>query len=565
MDEQCRERILSEDYVDFIWKSGFDLETLQEQYPGICIQQISTFFTVFYVNSKDLGAAPEQEFGYEILPGLYTLLENESLEASQILQIQNQPVLRLRGNGVILGFVDTGIDYTNSCFRDLSGRSRILEIWDQTIQTGNPPEGLNYGSVYTNEDINRALSEEIPERIVPSVDEIGHGTELAAIAGGSMDETRGWIGAAPEAELAMVKLKPAKNYLREYFMVPPDALAYQENDIMLGVRYLLELSERERKPLVICMALGNNMGGHSGTGPLATYLNSVSVRDGRCVVTAGGNEANQGHHYYGTLPPGQTFEDVELRVADDEYGLMMELWSSTPDVFSLALFSPTGEEIPRIAAKEGVQRFEFLFEETTVYITFQALDPYSGDQLIVIRMRSPSAGIWRLRVIGNRNINGIYNIWLPVSGFIDSGTVFLRPNPDITLTEPSNAELPITVGAYQSRNHSIYIDSSRGFTRRERIKPDLTAPGVQVSTFAPGNRFTFATGTSAAAAVTAGAAALLLEWGIVRGERPGMDTTGIKQLLIRGADRTSSLAYPDRSWGWGTLNLYAAFQALGRF
>ena len=498
-------------------------------------------------------------------PTLYTTLQTENLEASGILALQNQPVLNLRGQGVLLGFIDTGIDYRNRCFLDNAGKSRILAIWDQTDQNGTPPEGIHYGSVYTKSEINGALSAEQPYETVPTRDISGHGTKLASIAAGSENRETGWIGAAPLSSIAMVKLKPAKRYLKKYFLVPEEAEAYQENDIMLGVRFLHELAQKESLPLVICLALGSNMGGHTGTSPLSSYLNAIAVRAGRCIILAGGNEANQGHHYYGVMGEGDPYQDVEVRVAEREQGVMMELWSNTLDVFSVSLISPSGEEVPRVTSGQKNWMFDFLFENTVIYVNFQTLNPFSGDQLIVVRMAEPSPGIWRIRVYGERIVDGVYNIWLPVTGFVSNETVFLNSNPDITLTEPGNTETPITTGAYRSSNGSIYMDSGRGFTRNGRIKPDLAAPGVAVAAYGPENRAVNLTGTSAAAAVTAGAAALLLEWGVVRKNRLTMGTLEIKQLLVRGADRSASLLYPNRSWGYGSLNLYQAIAALGRF
>lgn len=561
----CREQIVSEDYVDFIWQSNWSEEELRSMFPNVCMQVINNYYVAFYADSSYLSPGYDAQYGYEVFPALYTPLQNESLEASGILQLQNQPVLGLRGEGVLVGFIDTGIDYTNDCFRDLAGQSRILAIWDQTDQSGPLPEGIGYGTVYTKEEINRALESGKPYEIVPSRDASGHGTKLAAIAAGSENRDTGWIGAAPLSELAVVKLKPAKRYLKEYFMVSEEAEAYQENDIMLGVRFLHELAARERKPLVICLGLGTNMGGHAGTSPLSFYLNTIASVAGRCIVIAGGNEANQGHHFYGTLNQGEAYRDVELRVAGGEQGLMMELWSNTPDVFSVSLISPSGEEVPRVTPGMKNLRFEFLFETTVVNVNFQSLDPYSGDQLIAIRMSEPTPGIWRLRVYGETVINGIFNIWLPVTGFLSAATVFLDSNPDITLTEPANSEIPITTAAYRTENGSIYIDSSRGYTRKGRIKPDLAAPGVAVTSYGPGNTLVSVTGTSAAAAVTAGAAALMLEWGIVRGRRLTIGTLEIKQLMIRGAGRSAGQLYPNRTWGYGTLDLYGAFSALGRF
>ena len=542
-------------------------EDIREIYPDVCVQRINDYYTVFYADRRKWTADRERlyEYSYELFPTLYTTLQTENLEASGILALQNQPVLNLRGQGVLLGFIDTGIDYRNRCFLDNAGKSRILAIWDQTDQNGTPPEGIHYGSVYTKSEINGALSAEQPYETVPTRDISGHGTKLASIAAGSENRETGWIGAAPLSSIAMVKLKPAKRYLKEYFLVPEEAEAYQENDIMLGVRFLHELAQKESLPLVICLALGSNMGGHTGTSPLSSYLNAIAVRAGRCIILAGGNEANQGHHYYGVMGEGDPYQDVEVRVAEREQGVMMELWSNTLDVFSVSLISPSGEEVPRVTSGQKNWMFDFLFENTVIYVNFQTLNLFSGDQLIVVRMADPSPGIWRIRVYGERIVDGVYNIWLPVTGFVSSETVFLNSNPDITLTEPGNTETPITTGAYRSSNGSIYMDSGRGFTRNGRIKPDLAAPGVAVAAYGPENRAVNLTGTSAAAAVTAGAAALLLEWGVVRKNRLTMGTLEIKQLLVRGADRSASLLYPNRSWGYGSLNLYQAFAALGRF
>ena len=567
MAENCREKIVSEDYVDFIWQPGLDQVGLAEQYPDLCIQPINDYYSVFYAGEGFYQGSEGQhyEYDYEVFPTLYSLLQTEALEDSGILRLQNQPLLRLKGEGVLLGFIDTGIDYRNRCFLDEFGRSRILAIWDQGDQTGQLPQNIGYGSVYVREQIEEALVSDQPYRIVPGRDVSGHGTRLAALAAGSEDPETGWLGAAPRSMVAMVKLKPAKTYLKRYFMGPPEAEAYQENDIMLGVRFLHELAYAHKMPLVLCLALGTNMGGHTGTLPLSSYLNAISARAGRCVVVAAGNEANQGHHYYGVLQAAEPYQDVDLRVAENEYGLLMELWSSTPDLISVSLISPSGEEVPRINPGQKSWRFDFLFERTVVYVNFQPLDPYSGEQLIVIRMAYPSPGIWRIRVYGSQFLHGVYNIWLPVTGFLSPDTVFLNSNPDITVTDPGNAELPITTGAYNTRNRSIYIDSSRGYTRNGRIKPDLAVPGVSVATYGPGNRFTSMNGTSAAAAITAGAAALMLEWGVVKKNRELLSTIEVKQLLIRGADRSGNDLYPNRSWGYGTLNLYGAFAALGRF
>lgn len=188
------------------------------------------------------------------LPWCYTQLNTESLETTKILQVQNQPALNLRGQGVILGFLDSGIELKQMTFRKADGKTRVLELWDQTDQSGRSPEGFQYGSVYTSEDIDKLLAEE--QEVLPGKDENGHGTKVASIAASSELLEENYLGAAPEAELAVVKLKQAEPFIRQMQRIPLDSIAYEEADIMLAVRYLDQLAQREGKPLVICHGTG---------------------------------------------------------------------------------------------------------------------------------------------------------------------------------------------------------------------------------------------------------------------------------------------------------------------
>lgn len=247
-----------------------------------------------------------------------------------------------------------GIDYTNPVFLDENGQSRILAIWDQTIQEGNPPKGFLFGTEYIREDINRALRAEDPYSIVPSRDEIGHGSAMAGVAAGSVlingSAGSAYIGAAPNADILVVKLKEAKQYLRDFYLVPQEAHAYQENDIMLAVKYADSFVELFRRPMVICLGLGTSFGDHAGNSALARYLRWVGVKRSRAVVVCGGNEGNAAHHYHGVLENPTALSggsvNVEIRVAEDVRGFFLELWGNVPDVFNVTVRSPGGETIP---------------------------------------------------------------------------------------------------------------------------------------------------------------------------------------------------------------------------
>lgn len=556
------EMILSESYADIILPSYTGFLT---DYKERGAQIFNNYYGMVHYPLEEELFQNYYEYGffYNTIPKLFTLLDLESLEASGILAVQNQPVLGLKGQDVLIGFIDTGIDYTHPAFRRPDGLSRIVGIWDQTLQTGQPPFDLNYGTAYSQEELNQALGMEDPFSLVPSRDENGHGTFLAGVAAGSALPQQSFSGAAPEALIAMVKLKPAKEYLKEIFYVTGSAPAYQSTDIMLGIRYLILLADALKKPLVICIGLGSNQGSHSGSSPLDSMLSVTDQYRGIHAVTAAGNEAGKAHHFYGTAANSGAYEAVEILVEPGTSGFCAELWGQPPEVYAVGFESPLGEVIqklpPRISFSENIS---FILENTRIFVTSEIVQTVSGHQLIFIRFSDPTPGSWKIRVYTDSFNNGNYHIWLPITGFSDPDVRFLRPNPDTTLTVPSASVSTMTTAAYNAYDNSLFLNSSRGFTRTGQIKPDFAAPGVNV--FGPNLRggFTTATGTSVAAAITAGACAQIVEWGMGRTPPRIFNNTELKSLFIRGADRSRQELYPNREWGYGTLNVYQIFSSL---
>ena len=556
------EMILSESYADIILPSYTGFLT---DYKGRGAPIFNNYYGMVHYPLEEELFQNYYEYGffYNTIPKLFTLLDLESLEASGILAVQNQPVLGLKGQDVLIGFIDTGIDYTHPAFRRPDGLSRIVGIWDQTLQTGQPPFDLSYGTAYSQEELNQALGMEDPFSLVPSRDENGHGTFLAGVAAGSALPQQSFSGAAPEALIAMVKLKPAKEYLKEIFYVTGSAPAYQSTDIMLGIRYLILLADALKKPLVLCLGLGSNQGSHSGSSPLDSMLSVTDQYRGIHAVTAAGNEAGKAHHFYGTAANSGAYEAVEILVEPGTSGFCAELWGQPPEVYAVGFESPLGEVIqklpPRISFSENIS---FILENTRIFVTSEIVQTVSGQQLIFIRFSDPTPGSWKIRVYTDSFNNGNYHIWLPITGFSDPDVRFLRPNPDTTLTVPSASVSTMTTAAYNAYDNSLFLNSSRGFTRTGQIKPDFAAPGVNV--FGPNLRggFTTATGTSVAAAITAGACAQIVEWGMGRTPPRIFNNTELKSLFIRGADRSRQELYPNREWGYGTLNVYQVFSSL---
>ena len=563
MEEDCRNRILSEEYAAFIIEYHDDLPDLSAKY-DFCFEIINATHAIAYTPIATLPNNLIHIFGYSIYPSVFGLLDITSVEASGIVRLRNIPALNLRGQGVLIGIIDTGIDYTHDAFKYADGTSRILSLWDQTIESENSrPEGFNYGTEYTQFQLNLALASANPLTVVPSVDENGHGTFLAGIAAGSRSEENNFTGVVPDAEIVVVKLKPAKQFTRDFFMIPEGATCYQENDIMLGVKYLTNISRKSVRPISICIGFGTSQGAHDERGVLSSYLSDIADENGVAVVIAAGNEGNRGHHYYGLVDKVSGYDTVELKVGPNETGFSMELWGDAPSTFSIDILSPTGEYIPRVPARIGETReIQFIFEDTKIYLDYQVIETQTGDELILMRFRNPTEGIWRFRVYSSSDLDLNFNIWLPMNQFISDTTYFTEPDPEYTLTSPGNTFIPIVVTAYDHTNDSLYINASRGYTRTQQISPSLAAPGVNIIGPTINNGYKLSTGTSIAAAHTAGVSAMLLEWGIARGNYTQLDSVEIKNFLIRGARRDPNVTYPNKEWGYGILDIYGSFASL---
>ncbi len=595
----CEERVYSEDYysvlLDF-WPEGGRVDNEMQDY---CYMKISSIVGALVMNKRELTPLSFTDYTYRFLPKLYAPMQNVSfpLLKSGILQVQ-QPPLELTGRNVIIGIADSGIDFTLPAFRNEDGTTRILAIWDQTIpygsisaEQGEDGESIAvdsgervrrwnddrilertsmdvpFGTVYTRADINEALRSENPFMRVPSKDESGHGSAIAGAAGGRVGEEI--YGGAINAEYVIVKCKQAKRDIRQFYFIAEGARAYNETDIMLAYRFIDGYCEIFERPLVYCLGLGSNMGPHDGTSLFSEFLNDIALKRSRAIVVCGGNEGNQAGHFSGSGD-----EDVELRVGEGVGGFAMEIWGDIPEIFSIILVSPGGESTTVLnSIIKGERTIHFIFERTIIYAEAELAEQSSGRTFMSLRFENPTPGIWRIKM---RNA-GTFHMWLPVKGFLSGEVLFLQSDPDVTLTEPSYAQEVITVSTYADATNAFWSESGRGYSADGQVKPDLAAPGVDVPV--PGRapialpgpngaelmdelgRFTI-TGSSMAAGITAGAVAQFLEWAIVRRNDAFIKGREVKSYLQRGASKEAGVDYPDRRWGYGTLNLQRVFESL---
>ncbi len=488
----------------------------------------------------------------------------------------------LSGRGVLVAVIDSGIDYAHPDFRNPDGTTRILALWDQTIPAGtvaapgvtqppagteqfppevlSPPAGYFLGTEFDREVINLALNqptEALRNAICPSRDISGHGTHVAGIAAGNGRASDGrYRGVAYESDLLIVKLGTARE---EGFP--------RTTELMQAVDYCIRKAEALKRPIALNLSFGNNYGSHSGTSLIETFLDDISNFGRSVIVTGSGNEGNTAVHTAGRMTLGQE-SVVELAVSSYETTVNVQIWKSYADEAAVTLVSPGGRSVGPIRSVQGAQRFTL--EQTEILFYYGMPSPYSPFQEIYFELLPVGeyidSGIWEIRLLPQRIALGNYNMWLPSGGVLNAGTGFLYPVDETTLTIPSTAAKVITVGAYDARFNQPAAFSGRGYTREtNQVKPDLVAPGVEITSCAPGGGYATRSGTSMATPFVTGSAALMMQWGIVGGNDSYLYGEKIKAYLIRGArplggifapdDGRERVGYPNPQLGWGTLCL----------
>ncbi len=567
---------------------------------GVRVEYLIAGYAILTVPQELVEAvAGLEEIEYVEKPKRYFYGVTDPVTDSCIVQAAGRDFF-LSGKGVLIAVLDSGIDYRLPEFRTGEGKTRILYLWDQTL-----------GAEYSAEQIDSALAETDPRQqflSLPSVDTSGHGTAVAGIAAGySTDAGYGigggaagggsvaggtvtYRGVAPDAQLLIVKLGQ------------PDALGFpRTTQIMRGVTWALKKAEELRMPLVINLSFGNNYGAHDGSSLIERFLDSAAETGRTAICVGSGNEGAGGGHLAGSLLNGQGAQSgaaprteinagfpgaggsalagqgnrnavpetatAELAVGDYERSLNVQLWKNYSDVYRITLRSPGGQE-EVLSERLGGGKYTLTLEQTEVLVYIGEPTPYGAAQEIYLEFLPLgrlylNSGVWTFRLEPVKVVTGNYYFYLPSASVRNERTGFYRSTPDVTLTIPSTAARVITVGAYDSL-YDAYADfSGRGYTDSERTvgvvtsglaKPDIVAPGVGILAPDIYGGYTPVTGTSFSTPIVAGSAALLMEWGIVRGNDPFLYGEKLKAYLQRGARplRGESI-YPNPKTGWGAL------------
>lgn len=522
---------LSEDYVSLIVeRSDETYRSLVNSDTVTCVLEYGNYIVLFVKisNYELLLTNPQVGSGIRsATPIILGLIDRNYTIPDNLISVQNLPA-EYRGNGVLVGIADTGIDINDSAFKYENGDSRIYSMWVQ--DDGEQSESVCFGREYTRE--------EITEGNINIEGDTLHGTNMAKAV----------QKVAPDVEFVIVKLKNAKNYYKRQLGIDENIPAFESSDLMLAIDYILKKSSEAKKPTSIVIGIGSNQGGHDGLNILESYLSQIAINNGISIITATGNEALSGRHTSFEINTDKGYEDVEINVGQNTKNFALWIWSDITDRVDVAIIPPLGNSIGRIEARNNfINTYKINITDTTVRVEYRIPLYRTSSQVTMIYVDKAVSGIWTIRVYGN-TVLGKINCWLPITEFA-SDIKFLSPNVNTTLVTPSTAFNVMSVGGYDTISNKMIPSSGRGPTRDGRLKPDFVAPTNY--------------STSISASISAGVAALLLEWGIVRANNFNLNTISIKSYIMQGAVLLSSGDItPNNIWGYGAINLYNAFDKL---
>ncbi|OOM76225.1 S8 family serine peptidase [Clostridium sp. BL-8] len=463
--------------------------------------------------------------------------DEESNRVSCILDLPTN--FAVSGEGILVGFVDSGIDYTHPAFMNTEGTTRIEYIYD--LSTG--------GNIYNKQTINEAIKSSDPFSIVPSRDDTGHGTHVAGIACGGGRINQMYRGVAPSASIAMVKASRGAAAL--------------SSQIMQGIKFLIDRSKELNLPLVISLSLSTNDGAHDGSSILEQYVRTIENLERVSIVIAAGNEGDAGHHVGGEL--SKTKRAI-FNISSDEKSVVMNLYKPILPNIAISIINPTGQSSGNVNIQEGYIQGAIGRDRYDIYVAGPKPFELNSEIKVILSARSDflAEGVWTLEINVLNEYLGIYSIWLPVLEGLNPKTRFLEPNQYNTLGIPATVDNIIAVGSYNYRTNNLSSFSGRGAQNQGNlVRPDLAAPGEGILGPVPGGGYDTKTGTSMAAPQVAGICALMMQWGIVKGNDPYLFGQRLKYYLLRGAKRRrTDVTYPNPLWGYGEVCALNSFNLL---
>ncbi|MEG0772645.1 S8 family peptidase [Clostridium sp.] len=570
-DVNFKELFLSEEYEDYFVEYTGDIMNTLKNIDYAKMLFTGKFFGIIFVKKGMINTLVQsvseitnlqRSFPYTLTPTTF----EENTGGFQEMEMGNVPY---DGSGVVVGIVSTGIDYLNPRFMKEDGTTRIIRIWDQSINDEKSYPNIIYGTEFTNEEIDKAIklngSVQSPYTIVSHKDETGYGTAIAGIIGaGKLNQTENLLSIAPNCEFAIVKLKKAKkNVLEANGIKDIGPGIFQGTDIAQAMEYLSNLKQELNKPMVVYIPLGSNNGGHDGGTVLERYIDFLTERRGFAPVASVGVQGLGETHTSGNLFQTGGQDTIEINIDEGEENLMISLFTIEPDRVSIGIIAPDGNKLEEIQTHENHGE-NIIFNLGSSIISLQSYEEQKviPDNRLDILIRNLTPGVWKITLKGEELFNGRYDAWMTQKNLLKKETRFLKPDPFITVVTPSTAKNMISTGFYNQVTGELIEESSKGFTRDGRIKPDVITASYKMLTTGLENKLILGSGSGIAGGILAGTVALMFQWGIVEENNPNLYAQSLRNYIIGGTTRDEGVNYPNPESGYGKLNIPKIFENL---
>lgn len=565
-----KEYLLNNDYENYIVEYSGDIIEAIKKLDYAAASKLGQLFAIVIVKKGMLENLLKdvKEIIYTSKSYPYTLSDLNKVEGKNNYKFLEEENQSLNGEGVIVGIIGTGIDYLNERFTDENNKTRIIAIWDQSLEEGPAPSPLVAGTEFVREKIDEAIKAreegKDPYSIVSHKEAIGYGTEVAGIIGGrKLYPEDPFISVAPKCEFAIVKLRLAKETTLELNGVEKtDVDVYESVYVRTAILYLTNLQKKLNKPMVVYLPLGTNLEGHDGLSPIERYIDYFAETKGIVFVANTGNQGDSETHTSGNIFNTGGIGDIEVNLGEKQKNFYISIWFNRPDRVSIGITSPKGVSTGKVTfTSTSMEKKEVNIEESKATIEY-FISYTNGVEFVNILIRDVYSGIWKINLFGDYVIDGKYDAWLFQRELLQPDTRYISPDPFITLTVPSTSLNSITTSYYDTNSQMPVPRSGKGFTRDGRIKPDVCTGGTNIMTTTTGGGDVLVSGAAAGGAILAGAVALITEWGLVKGNDKNLYVPKVKTYLIRSTERKPNEKYPNETCGYGMFSFNELFKNL---
>lgn len=438
----------------------------------------------------------------------------------------------LNGSGVLIGFVDSGIDFTHPAFKNFYNRTRIKNIY-------NIVKNKVYDEIY----INKALAKKEPFEFLEERDVIGHGTNVASVAsaGGLID--RKFYGVASQSTILMAKMGREGVFNNSW-----------QIQIMKGIRFLVKRAKELEMPLVINLSLNSNNADF-----LNEYINKIGNLKNVTIVSSVGNNRNREKHFKGLFSKNNR---VCWNVALGEQGILMTLIKGRKDNVDIKINFPEGNFFNFNSNNEYKY---FSLNEMKIEI-YKELHQFNEElEYIKIFFESKkqfiSDGVWSVEFFNRVIFRDEFDLWFPISKSINEETRFFNATEEGTIVAPAVSQGVIAVGSCDENYIPSDFSSIGKWGEYSEIKPNIISQGERVLVVSR-DGLIYKSGTSLSTAEVSGIVALFMEWGIVRGYDKELYGSKLKYYIQTGAVRNRFTKYPNIEEGYGVISFEGTMKLL---